>query len=204
MDILVAMSFDASVLFNRDMLVTTVVLGTAAMATYYYNSSYREKSSSRVVSSGVIPANPQMGHEKEYERDYERFLGSGSIFTVVPGHKKPTVVHHLADVSKFNSFEKRHSELFYYGFSASLLMDVVHFLKLSPPVIHQPVVVLSHEGVTVLGFVGSDLKGDRPDRKYTSKGIRIHWKFNRYTECMYDLFRVPKGVSRSIDLLGIA
>lgn len=191
------MSLNPGALFNRDMLVTTVVLGAAAMATYYFKSSKSGIiASSRVVSAGTIQVHPQLEHVKEYERDFHRFFHNGCVYVTPGGSSMPTIPHHVSDVTKFNTFD-----LFFYGLSASFLMDAVHALKVSPPVIHQPVMIVGPEGVAVLGFIGAATKGDRPDRKYTNQGIRIRWSFGKQDECLYEIFRVKKGAKRSIDLI---
>ncbi len=198
------MPFDAVSLLGRDMMITTALVGAAAVATYYYKSSRRAKRSPTVVAAGKVPVQPQLEHVQEYERDFERFLHSGSVFSVPQDRKRPIVLHEASDVLKFNPFKGTpQSGLFYYGVSASLCLDVVQFLKISPPVVHQPVVVVDSEGMTVAGFVGESVKGDRPDRKHTTEGIVLNWKFEKYSECMYQVFRCKKNVSRSIDLLGL-
>jgi hypothetical protein len=62
-----------------------------------------------------------------------------------------------------------------YALSTSIGMDVLIKMGVNPPMVSQPICVIhvATGEVEMLGFIGKDLKGERPDCKYTDWLIKM-------------------------------
>lgn len=181
---------DVSNLVSREILTAAAVLGATAVAAYYYKST-RSVTFVPERRSGSVDVHPSTNSVKEYRRDCERFIASGSVHAR-GASGKITVVPSLESLEPLN----------YYGLSTSICMDVVQGSNITPPIIHQPVMLVGASSIEILGFVGTPVSGVRPDMRHTPTGLRIIWEFNSPQTCQFYIFP-SKNATKSIDLLGL-
>lgn len=178
---------------NYEDLPSPVIGATAAVALgaayVLYRQSKRGGSSKRSSApvkklEGVVHVKDIQASE-ERKRDLFRFYKSDSIFLksrggeVLPFKIKETETSLGPDIV-LRELVKRlplgtDIDALVYALSTSLGMDVLMDLGVRPPIISQPVLVVSTSTglVELVGFVGKDIKGERPDCKFTDWLIRI-------------------------------
>jgi len=185
-----------------------VAIGAAYML--YRQSSKRGTHAPVKKKEGNVQVKDVQATE-ERKRDLYRFFKSDSIFLKSRG----------GEVLPFRSSSSSEPELvlrdlvrqlpkgtdidaLVYALSTSLGMDVLLQLGVKPPIISQPVLVVStHTGlVELVGFVGKDIKGERPDCKHTDWLMRISMRTdsgNKHT-ASYEV-RASAGSDKTSDFI---
>jgi hypothetical protein len=89
-----------------------------------------------------------------------------------------------------------------YSLSTSIGMDVLIKIGVTPPMVSQPICVVhvATGEVEMLGFIGKDLKGERPDCKYTDWLIRMKLEGNASNRVEYEV-RHGSGCDRTTDFI---
>ena len=149
----------ASLLSQLSPAVVTAVAVSSVVVYWYMRIPTRN-----VVSrqSGNLVLSPKPSSIDEYKRDFDRFKRFGGV----DGWK-------IEMDPKLNDFKTA------YCLSTSFGMDVLLALGMNPPVIHQPLFVVSSDTVNDLslsffGFIGTPRASfPRPDQKFSNKILRV-------------------------------
>jgi len=135
-------------------VVTAVtVAATVTAVAYWYMFGRSRRVDSRF---GVIVLTPKQSSIDEYKRDFERFKQYGGIEGL------------RTDLS-VDDYKRA------YCLSTSFGMDVLITLGINPPVVHQPLFVVSGDpefDVSFYGFIGQP-KGSRPDKKFSNQVLIV-------------------------------
>lgn len=173
--------------------LSPVIGATAAVALGAAYMMYRSK-------AARCPLRQREGHlaiadmsaTDERKRDLYRFYKSQSIYLKTRGgechlfkapHDDGTPDSVIRDLVK-QLPKGTDLDALVYALSTSLGMDVLLKLGVMPPIISQPVLVVSvwSGEVDLWGFLGTELYGDRPDRKFSDWLARITVRTNGHNQ----------------------
>ena len=193
--------------------LSPVIGATAAVAIGAAYMVYRHKASR-------CPLRHRDGHlfitdmsaTEERKRDLYRFYKSRSIYVKTRGGECQLFKAHHDDgtpdsiIRDLVRLLPKGTDLdaLVYALSTSLGMDVLLKLGVMPPIISQPVLVVSVSSgeVELWGFVGSELYGDRPDTKFTDWLARITVRTNgQHQRISYHVKARPQGSERTTDFI---
>ena len=155
--VLALVLMDEIITVSPTVVTAAVAAVTTVIAVWYWQR--RQSLPSSVQSQyGTLILTPNPSSLAEYKRDFERFKQFGGIdgWTDKMDHK----LNHIVNA---------------YCMSTSFGMDVLVALKILPPVVHQPLFVVSDVdefSVSFFGYIGPP-KGSRPDRKYSNQILKV-------------------------------
>lgn len=207
---------------DYDNLASPVLGATAAVAigaAYILYRQSQEGSSSKRSSPPVkeLAGRVHVGDvqaTEERKRDFFRFYKSESIYLksrggeVLPFRIKEQASADLV-LRELVKLLPRGTDIdaLVYALSTSLGMDVLINLGVRPPFISQPVLVVctSTGEVELVGFVGKDIRGERPDTKFTDWLIKVCMKTASEAvsikEAVYYEVRPSGGNQKSSDFI---
>ena len=139
----------------------TLIVGLGAFVYLKLIKSNEEKQ----LQKGMVIVCPKSTLNEEYSRDFLRFLKSGSIKILSDRELRIATESDIVNTVGIHM----------YSLSTSMGVDVLSAMGYHPPVMYQPLFVVDGVKVVLYGFIGGDVCGDRPDRKYTSKICTIEY-----------------------------